>query len=270
MKIRLIDIEDTRNPVVNQILGELDRKKNEAASTGNEELANDCWRELEALKVNIKYIEAFEKIKSKRYRDAWIDLERCEIDVNSIKINSDSGFFIASRCHFIEKQVPKWQSLYPYCLFISPGFKVGYYTCRICNHRIRPRSRCSHIKGKIYNGELCVHEAHDVEMLEISLVRNPVQKYSVAHNDETLDFSLINYLSDFLDNAFENWEAHWTRMSFPMERFSRVDPGSDCPCKSGKKFEECCINEKEISIPHVDFEFFKKIPDEKTRVRFPY
>lgn len=270
MKIKLINIEDAHKPVISQILRELDRKKKEAVSLGNEELANNCWRESEALKVNVKYIEAFEKIKSKNYRDAWIDLERCEIDVDSIKRNSGPNFFIKSRCYFIKSQVSKWQSLYPYCLFLSPGFKVGYHTCSICNHKIRPRSRCSHVKGKIYGGELCVHQMHNVEMLEISLVNKPVQKYSVAHNDETLDFSLINYLSDLLDNAFEYWEAHWTRMSFPIERFSQVDSDSDCPCKSGKRFEECCINEKEISIPHVNFNFFKEIPDQKAKVRFPY
>lgn len=270
MKIDLINIEDTRKPIINQMLQELERMKKEAVSSGNEELANNCWRESESIKVNIKYIEAFEKIKSKKYRDAWIDLERCEISVDSIKRNSDPSFFRASRCHFIKNKVSKWQSLFPYCLFLSPGFKIGYYTCSICNHKIRPRSRCSHVKGKIYSGELCVHLGHDMEVLEISLVTKPVQKYSVAHNDETLDFSLINYLSDILDNAFENWEVYWTRMSFPIERFSQVDSGSDCPCKSGKKFEVCCLNEKEISIPHVDFKFFKEISDEKAKVRFPY
>ena len=115
-----------------------------------------------------------------------------------------------------------------------------------------------------------MHVAHDMEMLEVSIVTKPVQKYSVLHNDETLDFSLINYLADFLDNAYENWEAHWTRKNFPIEKFSQCDPNSDCPCKSGKTLEECCINEKEISIPHVDFKFFKEISDEKSKVRFPY
>lgn len=270
MKIKLTNIEDARNPAVTQILDELEKKRKEAVSSGDEELANNCWRESEALKLNIRYIEAFDKIKSQKYRDAWNDLERCEIDADSIERNSDSNFFINSRCCFIKDKVEKWQSLYPYCVFASPGFKVGYYTCSICNHKVRPRSRCSHVKGKIYGGELCVHVAHDLEFLEVSIVTKPVQKYSVLHNDETLDFSLIDYLASFLDNAFEDWVAHWTRMSFAIERFSQVDPSSDCPCKSGKKFEECCINEKEISIPHVDFQFFKDIPDEKANVRFPY
>lgn len=270
MKIELTNIEDTCKPVINEILDELEKKRKEAASSGDEELANNCWRESESLKVNIRYIEAFDKIKAQKYRDAWNDLERCEIDADSIERNSDSSFFIKSRCNFIKNQVAKWQSLYPYCVFTSPGFKVGHYTCSICSHKIRPRSRCSHVKGKIYNGELCVHVAHDMEILEISIVTKPVQKFSVVHNDETLDFSLINHLSDLLDNAFEDWDAHWSSKSFPIKKFSQVEPSAECPCKSGNKFEECCINEKEISIQHVDFQFYKDIPDEKTKVRFPY
>ena len=101
MKIELTNIEDTQKPVVNQTLRELERKRKEAASSGNEELANNCWRESEALKVNIRYIEAFDKIKSKKYRDAWNDLERCEIDADSIERNSASNFFSNSRCDFI-------------------------------------------------------------------------------------------------------------------------------------------------------------------------
>ncbi|WP_394221330.1 SEC-C metal-binding domain-containing protein [Alteromonas gracilis] len=270
MMIELTNIEDTRKPVIGQILEELERKKKEAASSGNEKLANDCWRESEAIKANVLFIKAFDKIKSKKYRGAWNDLERCEAYAASIERNSDSDFYTKSRCHFIAKQTAKWQALFPYCLFASPGFTVGHYTCSICDHKVRPRSRCSHIKGKIYNGELCLHVAHDIEFLEISIVTKPVQKYSVVHNDETLDFSLINYLSDFLDNAFENWEAHWTRKSFPIKRFSKVARNSGCPCKSGRKFKECCFNEKEISIPHVDFQFFKELSDVKAKARFPY
>lgn len=270
MKIELNKIEDTREPVIKRILDELEKKKKKAISLRDEELANNCWRESESLKVNVLYIQAFEKIKARQYRSAWNDLERCEIDVASIERNSVSTFFINSRCHFIKEQVTKWQSLYPYHLFFSPGFKVGYYTCGICNHKIRPRSRCSHIKGEIYNGELCVHIAHDMEIVEISLVTKPVQKYSVAHKDEELDFSLVNYPSELLDNAFENWDVCWTHKSFPIEKFSQVDPSADCPCKNGKKFFECCINEKEILIPHVDFSFYKEIPEEKTKIRFPY
>lgn len=270
MKINLVTLDDARKPLVNELLEKLLEAKKEAVVKGNEELANNCWREAEALKLNVLYIEAFAKLKGNKYRDAWNDLERCEIDSSCIEENSSEEYFASSRARFIKDKVEKMQSLYPYCVFASPGFTVGYYTCSICAHKIRPRSRCGHIKGKIYNGELCVHEAHDLEFREISLVTNPVQKYSVVHNDETLDFSLIDYLCDLLDNAFEEWDINWTKRSFPIDRFSNVEPSANCPCKSNKPFKECCINKDEVIIPHVDFVFSKNIPENKAEIRFPY
>lgn len=270
MRIELVTLKDSQHPQIKEYLDTLFKTKKEAVSKGDEELANNCWREIEALELNIKFIGAFNKIKNKEYREAWSDLERCEIMCGCIEENSNKDLLISSRASFIKDKVVKLQSLYPYCVFASPGFTVGYYTCSICNHKIRPRSRCEHIKGKIYNGELCVHAGHDIEFKEISLVTKPVQKYSVVHNDETLDFSLINYLFTLLDNAFEEWDINWTKMSFPIERFSNVDSNDDCPCKSEKTFKDCCINKNEIEIPHVDFIFSKEISKDKEKLKFPY
>lgn len=270
MKIKLITLEDAQQPFLKQALHELEQKKKSAIESGNETFANDCWREIAVLKLNMQYIEAFNQIKTKEYRKAWEALEQCEIQASFIKENSDERFFIEKRCAYIVEKVTMWQSLFPYCVFASPGFTVGYYTCSICDHKIRPKSRCAHSRGKIYFGELCTHIAHDLEMQEISIVTKPVQKYSVMHNDETLDFSLINYPAELLDNAFEQWEMNWTRMSFPIENFKSVLPDAECPCKIGNVFSQCCMNKENISIPHVDFGFWEEKPEEKTKLRFPY
>ncbi|MFC1580872.1 SEC-C metal-binding domain-containing protein [Thermodesulfobacteriota bacterium] len=270
MKADLLTIKDAQKPQIQEFLDTLKKTKREAAARGDEELANNCWRKIESLELNLLFIGVFNKIKSKKYRDAWRDLEECEIKCNSIEKNSSQEFLIRSRTKFIKDKATKWQSLYPYCVFASPEFAIGYYTCSICDHKIRPRSRCKHKRGKVYNGELCVHVVHDMEFRGISFVTRPVQKYSVIHNDETLDFSLINYLSDLLENAFEEWDLNWTRKSFPIEKFSNVDPDGECPCRSGKSFKDCCINKNEVEIPHVDFILAKNIPKDKAGIRFPY
>lgn len=270
MKVELLTPQDCEKPVIKKVIEELNRVRDEAAMSGDEEKANGCWRELEATELNILYIGAFHKIKNKEYRDAWCDLEKCEIKYSSLEENSSEEFLINSRSKFIFDKVKKLQSLYPYSVFASPGFTVGFYTCSICDHKIRPRSRCEHKKGKVYNGELCLHVGHDMKFTEISLVTNPVQKYSVVHNDETLDFSLLTYLLDILDNAFEEWDLHWTTMKFAINRFSNVKPDSKCPCKSDNIFEECCIGKDEVEIPHIDFIFSKPIPEEKEEIAFPY
>ena len=270
MKINLTTLEDSESPQINQIVDALKGSKLKAVECGDEEKANRCWRELEALELNRLFIQAFNSIKNKKYRDGWNKLEQCEIICKFLIENSPKNFLISTRVNFIKDKVEKWQSIYPYCLFVSPGFKVGYYTCRICEHKIRPRSRCEHKKGKIYNGELCLHVAHDMEILEISIVSKPVQKYSVIHDDETLDFSLLKYLFDILEYAFEEWDLNWTKMKFPAERFKSVRKESKCPCKSDNTFENCCINKAEVEIPHIDFIFSRSLPNDKEEIIFPY
>lgn len=270
MVIELTTLEDTLNPESIKIIDGIKNEKIKAIERCDEVKANECWRILEAFKLNVLYIKAFHNIKNKKYRDAWNELEQCEINYGFLSKNSTEGFLINTRSEFIRDKVSKWQSLYPYCLFMSPGFKIGYHTCSICGHKVRPRSKCGHKKGKIYNGELCLHIAHDIEFLEVSIVSTPVQKYSVIHDDKTLDFTLLQYLSDVLENAFEDWDLSRTTKKFPRERFANVKDDDACPCKSGKKFQLCCKEKKEIEIPHIDFILSKHLPPDKEEIKFPY
>jgi hypothetical protein len=270
MKIELTTLNDTKNIQINQVISALKTDKEKAVQVGNEKKANDCWLELEILKLNILFIQAFHNIKSQNYREAWEELEKCEIKYGFISNNATEDLLNSSKLEFIKDKVPKLQSLYPYCMFISPGFKVGYYTCSICDHKVRPRSRCEHKKGKVYNGEVCLHVVHDIEMLEISIVTKPVQKYSVMHDDSTLDFTLLNSLFKYLNNAFEYWDLDRTTRKFPIDRFGSVAESENCPCQSEKTFQDCCIEKEEIEIPHIDFMFSKSLPKESKIITFPY
>lgn len=269
MKFELTKFEHTKNPDIQWALSELERIKEQAAIAEDENLANNCWRESEALQLTLTYIKAFHKLKSADYREAWYDLEQCEIKCKIIARNSSEEFCLAKNIHFISQQVSNLQSLYPYCVFSSPGMVVGYYSCGICDHKIRPRSRCAHKKGKIYNGKLCVHIAHDIVLKEISIVSKPVQKYSVVHNDETLDFSALQYLMPALEDAFDEWAFIKKTKSFPIDMFSRVDLNSECPCKSGEIFRQCCSNKADVTIPHLEFLLPRPVPN-LPKIRFPY
>ncbi|WP_336938568.1 hypothetical protein [Acinetobacter modestus] len=270
MKINLTTIDHIKNPKIQYHIELLKEKKRSASNNDDAETANNCWRELEALKLNILFIKAFHNIKLKNYRQAWNELEQCEIKDTFIRENSPPEYMVSSRLDFIKDKVSKWQSLYPYCMFCSPGFKVGYYSCSICGHKIRPRSRCEHKKGKVYSGKLCLHKAHDLEILEISIVTKPVQKYSVMHDDSTLDFTILDQLASFLAHAFEDWDLKWTKMKFPIERFDSIYKEDECPCKSNKTYEACCLGKREIEIPHIDFLLSKPLPIDTRTFTFPY
>ncbi|MCD9480489.1 hypothetical protein [Photobacterium phosphoreum] len=270
MKISLSTLEDVNDPELQTYLDELKKRKEQAQVCNNEEVANAYWREIEAIELNITFIKCFGHLKAKQYRTAWNLLERCEINCKFLIENSTTEFQKKKRVSFIQEFIVKFQSLFPYCVFVSPGFKVGFYTCGICGHKVRPRSRCKHKKGKVYNGQLCLHEGHELEPIEISIVDKPVQKYSVMHDDSTLDFSLLDYLMEVLNCAFEYWDYVKTKMSFPRERFATFTSDDLCPCKSGSYFKDCCESKSEIEIPHIDFIFTKEIPDDKEKIKFPY
>ncbi|MCS5989545.1 hypothetical protein LNP02_02145 [Klebsiella variicola subsp. variicola] len=97
-----------------------------------------------------------------------------------------------------------------------------------------------------------------MEFLEVSIVSTPAQKYSVMHDDATLDFTLIQYISNILENAFEEWDLNRTTMSFPKERFANVRNEDDCPCKSGREFHSCCSDKKKLKF-HILISYFQKL-----------
>ncbi|HEX5277883.1 MAG TPA: zinc chelation protein SecC [Fluviicoccus sp.] len=231
--------------------------------------ADQLWRLKTALGVKHGYMQAFAQLKAGDHYNAWCILERCEIDLSLLVENSDSAFHKVARTAVFDEYIKNWQSLYPYKIFFSPGFLVGFYTCSICGEKIRPSKSCGHRKKRLYGGKICFHIGHDLEPLEVSIVTRPVQKYSIPLVD--YDYSLLNYVIERLDHAFEPWKPVFSRMAYPRNRFNSVSETDPCPCKTGSKsFGECCSGKEEVEIPHVDFHFMKKLPEDKQHWSFPY
>lgn len=63
--------------------------------------------------------------------------------------------------------------LFPKMIFASTGGIVKESRCTICK---LDYEECDHIKGKMYNGEICAREIHEMELEEVSLVENPANK----------------------------------------------------------------------------------------------
>ncbi|HDZ3730164.1 TPA: SEC-C domain-containing protein [Vibrio harveyi] len=249
------DVERIVTPLVTDLEKRLETEKGE--------LANDLWRELTALNINSKYIKCLDFLKKKEYRNAWNDFEVIEIAIKELEINSTTDFLKSMRIDFIQEHVKKFQALYPYCVFASPEMRVKTITCSLCGHVIKPRSRCKHKKQHLYDGKICHHIIGDVEFIGLSLVEKPVQKYSVVHDDSTLNFAQIDYLMQLLDSPFEPWTSKQTTKAYPRNMFTNVSLNAKCPCTSGKEFKDCCENKELISIPHIAFSVRnspKKVP----------
>jgi hypothetical protein len=79
--------------------------------------------------------------------------------------------------------------LFPRMVFHSVGGIIRKAKCSICGSEY---DDCHHLKGKMYKGELCVREIHEMDLEEVSTVDNPANKLcrclSIQENGIEIDW----------------------------------------------------------------------------------
>ena len=103
----------------------------------------------------------------------------------------------------------------------------------------------------------------DADLLEVSLVENPVHKYAVAFMVDNVtgkqidqyDYSLVAYVTDGLVDPYHGWTMEWSMRRQPHSRYGGVAGHEDCPCQSGKPYSECCLREDGVLQPHIQISF---------------
>lgn len=253
---------------------ELQRELTGAIERKQELTANQTWFFHEVAHSRHLYTKAFQQIRAQQYYDGWCDLERAEHGVASLRRNP---VFNLKQFHVqtLGDAIEAWQSLYPYRVFLSPEFLIEGHECGICGAQVDPWTDCGHEKGKIYCGQECYHRVAGVKFLGISLVDEPVQKYSVAFlSDESgkkdhYDYSLVKYVADGLLSPFDRFAVHMTRTFHPHEAFSARGPEDGCPCESGRKYVDCCLNKPGVLRPHAQITFWKEPPSTLPRFLLP-
>jgi hypothetical protein len=234
----------------------------------SENLANKAWFVLNTCQYRAKFIEAFNETKVGKFYDAWCNLERVEIGISNLLKNpfcnlKDFGL------RDLWGVVTNWQSLYPYAVFFSPEMIIKKEVCSVCEQDVHPWSSCTHLAGRVYGGRLCYRIVKDMTAVSISLVRDPVQKYSVpfiTNSDgktvDHYDYSIVQFLIERLMSPFDKWSFEWTEAYHPHELFGERSPKGPCPCDSGRIYENCCLHKPGVVRPHVQFSFEKAPPDE--------
>lgn len=110
-------------------------------------------------------------LKNNEMDFAWTSLIKAQTDAalaaSNHPINSNQLTGYIDKLNMYEK------SLFPEMLFSSIGGIIKKANCSICQEDY---DDCEHMKGKIYKGELCVKEIHDIELEEVSIVNNPASK----------------------------------------------------------------------------------------------
>lgn len=103
---------------------------------------------------------------------AWKNLIQAQNQISIVASNHpfSDGMYLNG---YLQKLNAFEKILFPKMLFASTGGIIKKTRCTLCGLDYED---CEHIKGKMYKGELCVREIHEIELEEVSLVKNPANK----------------------------------------------------------------------------------------------
>jgi hypothetical protein len=241
--------------------------------SGAEEISNKAWF-LNKLAITRRlYVQCFQQILCGKYYEAWCGLERIELDSGWLLENQFYDI-VNFKVDELLQAVRRWQSIFPYKIFFSPAFLEKRVECSICRKVRNPWSDCPHVLGRVYHGRECIAIVTELDLLEISLVSDPVQKYSVAlgvldENGDQVDnhnYDLVRFVADRLRSPFDGWTMYWTSAYHPHHLFPNVDANDACPCESGRAYKDCCKDAPGILRPHAQIGFDKDPPESLPKV----
>ena len=232
--------------------------KREAVDANDQVKAKAIWC-LETIgRVQDYFVDAYVRMVSKNYHDAWRKLERCETHISFL-----DRHFVEKRGEFgIEhcwKHTRQFQDLFQLKWGFSPGMLYREKECTICGGKIELRRSCGHRVGEIYDGRQCGRRITKVEIFEISPVDRPFQKYSVIFppaEQHDYHFSLIRFVATGLRSPWHTWQYTKEERREHHPVFKDVDPDEQCPCGSGSNYQNCHFG-KEALMPHywIDFAY---------------
>lgn len=238
--------------------------KSKAIEHINQEEAKLYWICETIVESHLLFQDAFNKLKQGEYYKAWCELEQCELAIKSLEKHHAPSAGDPHHLLYLTDMVNRWQELFPYSVFFSPEILKRIVVCSTCGAEVKPRFQCVHKKGEIYNGEMCTHIVTKCDLLSISVVENPVQKYSVAflsskENGEPIDYynySNLKFIVDRLESPYHKWVHQVTQRKITRSEASHLMSNSKCPCLSGNSFGECCASKDEFLVPHLQIEFY--------------
>jgi hypothetical protein len=231
----------------------IEAEREAAVGAGNEQLATEIWCLEQVALIQQHFRRAFRQIKHDEFYAGWCSFERAEIHLGFLRpyMDWDARFGL----NRMAIQIPIFQELFPYKVFLSPGYLIEEARCSICQEVIRLRNACGHEIGRVYGGKMCGRIITKAQMLETSLVYNPVQKYSVAFIDGVrYNYGAIKFVADGLVSPWHGWSYDKRMVKSDEPKFTGVGRNDPCPCGSEKKFKNCCIDTKK-EWPHYDVKF---------------
>jgi hypothetical protein len=278
--MKLADIESWLDDATSRIVNDdgpvreaILRLKREAVASGDQTLAKHLWCLQTTLEVQSNYVSAVAKMKTGAFYEGWCQLEQVELGIGRLQRH-----FPLDRHHldFIRGTTARFQSLFPYRVFMSPEIIKSKKECSICLQPVTIRRSCGHEVGEIYDGEMCHRIVSEAKFVGIAMVRTPVQKYSVPFlkrpDGESYDhynYSVARYLVDRLQSPYDRWAVHWTTRRHPHVRFEDIKPSDPCPCeRTQNTYADCCLPTEGVLRPHCEFMFENPPPPETLIIEY--
>jgi len=219
--------------------------------------SNRIYLEKRILTAHLRYLDVISFLKENSFYEAWVELERIEIDLMVIKDNKD---FIPEISHyginFLARMVRNWQNLFPYKIFGSSRELIKEVRCSVCNQTRSFIDDCGHVKNKIYNGNLCYDEVVDFEIITYDVVSNPVNKFSVffASDGDHNNYSHLISVIKYIESPHQIFQVlTWKYKT--QEHTGVISPESMCPCGNFKKYANCCLKYDFICGKHIHIWF---------------
>lgn len=244
------------------MLAELALEKKSAVAEGDDAGAKEVWCLECAIEAHSSYLFAYSELKKGRFYEGWCALERAEKTLDALFPHFEDRF-VELGLQFVGQHVGRWQAIFPYKWFISPAILMKRVSCSVCRATLDPRRPCGHVMGEIYAGERCHRVIEDAEIIEVSFVTDPVQKYSVpllwkkegsAEKPRDMhNYDLVKTVAERVRSPYQEWYFRISKRLFPPREPPVV--GEACPCGSDAKFENCCRDRGGILGNHFQFYF---------------
>jgi hypothetical protein len=228
------------------------KKRARAAKRGTNDpdVLDQLWSIEAFAQAMALHADAFRKMKAGEHYEAWRTLEQVEITLASGARN----LFVPELAPLIAERAATtalWQSLFPYRFFFSPGMIKQDWACSICGKKSTPVAPCGHVTGRVYAGEFCSRLVKKVELLEISIVTEPVQKYSVLFpKGKTYNYDLVETVVGQLKTPFDSWGGEWGFKLHDHSLFPNIALDDRCPCGSDLRYGECCRHTSGVKLKH--------------------
>lgn len=218
-------------------------------------LANELWCLKVIFMIQTIYVKSFYTLKQDNFYGAWCSFALVETYYKNLVKHYDKNLD-EYKINSIYEYTKKFQKLFPYNLFSSVELKITKLKCNICGkERTSFKSVCNHRVGELYCGKLCKFITLDIEAIANSLVENPKDKCTVTfiNGKDTYNYGQIKSLISNLNFPFDDWDFKIYTVKKPQTEFKNLTPNDLCPCGSGRTYEECCLNKKEIDTKHLEF-----------------